>query len=51
MWRDVTVKHEATGVERKVTMDGGDIGSFKACDRVVQLVLTKDAYVRFSSFL
>jgi guanosine-diphosphatase len=49
--RVVNVKDEATGVERKVTMDGGDIGSFEACDRVVQLVLAKDAYVRFSSFL
>ena len=47
--RDVNVKDEATGVERKVTMDGGDIGSFEACDRVVQLVLAKDAYVPFSS--
>ncbi|EDR00195.1 uncharacterized protein LACBIDRAFT_314571 [Laccaria bicolor S238N-H82] len=41
----VTVKDEVTGVERKVTMDGGDIGSFEACDRVVQLVLAKDADV------
>ena len=49
--REVTVKDEATGVERKVTMDGGDIGSFEACDRVVQLVLAKDAYVSFSSSL
>jgi len=49
--RVVDVKDEVTGVERKVTMDGGDIGSFQACDRVVQLVLAKDAYVRFTSFL
>ena len=49
--RVVSVKDGATGVERKVTMDGGDIGSFEVCDRVVQLVLAKDAYVRFSSFL
>jgi len=49
--RVVNVKDELTGVERKATVDGGDIGSFEACDRVVQLVLAKDAYVRFSSFL
>ena len=49
-WRVVTVKGEATGVERKVTMGVGDIGSFEACDRVVQLILAKDAYLRFSSF-
>jgi len=49
--RVVNVKDELTGVERKATVDGEDIGSFEACDRVVQLVLAKDAYVRFSSFL
>jgi len=26
-----------------ITMKGGDIGSFKACNRVVELVMTKDA--------
>ncbi|EDR00228.1 uncharacterized protein LACBIDRAFT_314647 [Laccaria bicolor S238N-H82] len=41
--RVVTVKVEVTGVERKVTMDGEDIGFFEVCDRVVQLVLAKDA--------
>ena len=50
-WRVVTVKDEATGMERKVTMDGGDTGSFEMCDRVVQLVLAKDVYVPFSSSL
>ena len=48
-WQEVNVKDEVMGVERKVTMDGGDIGSFEACDRVVQLVLAKDPYVSFSS--
>ncbi|EDR00213.1 uncharacterized protein LACBIDRAFT_334333 [Laccaria bicolor S238N-H82] len=41
--RVVIVKDEVTGEERKVTMDGGDIGSFEACVRVVQFVLAKDA--------
>ena len=27
---------------KKVTMFGGDVGSFEACDRVVQLVMAKD---------
>ena len=35
--------------KRNVTMDGEEIGSFEACDRIVQLVLAKDAYV-FSFF-
>ena len=43
--RVVNIKDAATGVERKVTVDGGDIGSFEACNRVVQLVLARDAYV------
>jgi len=29
-------------MERSVTMDGEEIGSFDACDRVVQLVMAKD---------
>ena len=45
--RVVNIKDEAMGMERKVTMDVGNIGSFEACDRVVQLILAKDAYVRF----
>jgi len=43
--RVVNIKDAATGVERKVTVDGGDTGSFGACNRVVQLLLAKDAYV------
>ncbi|KAF8872177.1 nucleoside phosphatase GDA1/CD39 [Gymnopilus junonius] len=31
------------GVTRNVTMSGDEIGSFEACQRVVQLVLAKDA--------
>ena len=50
-WRVLIVKDEATGMEREVTMDGGDIGSFEMCDPVVQLVLAKNVYVPFSSFL
>ena len=33
-----------------MTMDGDEIGSFEACDRIVQLVLAKDVYV-FSLFI
>ena len=39
---------EGKDVRRNVTMDGDEIGSFEACDRIVQLVLAKDAYVFFS---
>jgi guanosine-diphosphatase len=31
--------------ERNVTMSGGDIGSFEACNRIIELVLAKDASV------
>ncbi|KAF7966192.1 hypothetical protein HWV62_39722 [Athelia sp. TMB] len=41
--RKVTVKDEISGVEKEVKMVGEDIGSFEACDRVVQLVMAKDA--------
>ena len=36
---------DVDGGKRNVTMDGEEIGSFEACDRIVQLVLAKDAYV------
>jgi guanosine-diphosphatase len=49
MRRVVEVVDEHTGVARNVTMDGDDIGSFEACDRIVQLVLAKDSYVFSSS--
>ena len=45
--RVVEVMDEKTGVKRNVTMDGEEIGSFEACDRILQLVLAKDAYVLF----
>ena len=48
--RVVEVSDEKTGVKRNVTMDGDEIGSFEACDRIVQLVLAKDAYVFFFFF-
>lgn len=43
--RVVEVVDEHTRVAKNVTMDGDDIGSFEACNRIVQLVLAKDAYV------
>lgn len=43
--RVVEIEDEATGIKRNVTMDGDDIGSLEACDRIMQLVLAKDAYV------
>ncbi|KAJ3539395.1 hypothetical protein NMY22_g4762 [Coprinellus aureogranulatus] len=41
--REVEVKDEMTGKMKKVWMAGEDVGSFEACERVVQLVLAKDA--------
>ena len=41
--RIVEVVEGQTKKARNVTMDGDDIGSFEACDRIVQLVLAKDA--------
>ena len=46
MRRTVEVDDEKN-VKRNVTMDGEEIGSFEACDRIVQLVLAKDVYVFF----
>lgn len=48
MRRVVEVDDDDNGKKRNVTMDGDEIGSFEACDRIVQLVLAKDAYVPFS---
>jgi guanosine-diphosphatase len=31
--------------KKNVTMSGEDIGSFEACNRIIELVLAKDAYV------
>ena len=43
--RVVEIADERTGVKKNVTMDGEDIGNFEACNRVIELVLAKDAYV------
>jgi guanosine-diphosphatase len=43
--RVVEIEDEATQKKRNVTMAGDEIGSFEACQRVVQLVLAKDASV------
>ena len=43
--RVVEVTDEKTGEVRNVTMDGEQIGSFEACDRIVQLVMAKDSWV------
>ncbi|KAI0786178.1 nucleoside phosphatase family-domain-containing protein [Abortiporus biennis] len=39
----VTIEDERIGKERNVTMVGEDIGGFEACNRVVELVMAKDA--------
>ncbi|KAF9459197.1 nucleoside phosphatase family-domain-containing protein [Collybia nuda] len=41
--RVVEVEDERSGVKRNVTMNGEQIGSFEACNRVVELVMAKDA--------
>ena len=41
--RLVEITDERTMEKRTVTMAGDDIGSFEACDRVIGLVLAKDA--------
>jgi hypothetical protein len=51
MRRVVVVDDEKDGKRRNVTMDGDEIGSFEACDRINQLVLAKDAYVFFLIYL
>ena len=56
MQRVVEVDDDGDGddgksVKRNVTMDGDEIGSFEACDRIVQLVLAKDAYVPLFFFI
>ena len=48
--RRVVEVDDEKDVKRNVTMDGDEIGSFEACDRIVQLVLAKDAYVFFFLF-
>ncbi|KAF8628508.1 hypothetical protein AX15_003854 [Amanita polypyramis BW_CC] len=41
--RTVKITEEKTGEERNVTMGGEDVGSFEGCNRLMQLVLAKDA--------
>ncbi|KZV62516.1 hypothetical protein PENSPDRAFT_658062 [Peniophora sp. CONT] len=41
--RLVEVEDERNGVIHNVTMVGADVGSYDACDRVVQLVMAKDS--------
>ena len=41
----VEVVYDHTGVAENVTMNGDDIGTFEVCNKIVQLVLTKDASV------
>ena len=43
--RIVKITDEASKTSHNVTMVGTDVGSFEACDRVIQLVMAKDAYV------
>jgi guanosine-diphosphatase len=43
MTRNVNITDVHTSNKRLVTMDGADIGNFDACNRVVQLVMAKDA--------
>jgi len=47
MRRVVEIQDERSGQRRNVTMDGEEIGGFEACNRIVQLVMAKDAYVDF----
>jgi guanosine-diphosphatase len=46
--RVVTIDDERSGVQRNVTMDGEEVGSFEGCKRVIELVMAKDAYVSLS---
>lgn len=43
--RSVNVTDIKTDQPRLVNMEGADVGNFDACNRVVQLVMAKDAYV------
>ena len=47
--RVVEIEDERSGIKKNVTMIGEEIGSFEACDRVMQLVMAKDAYVTLLS--
>ncbi|KAE9398324.1 hypothetical protein BT96DRAFT_822138 [Gymnopus androsaceus JB14] len=41
--RNVDIKDERTNTTKTVVMDGEQIGSFDACNRVVELVMAKDS--------
>ncbi|KAG7087965.1 hypothetical protein E1B28_012006 [Marasmius oreades] len=43
MKRDVEIEDAKTGDKKNVTMVGEEIGSFDACNRVIELALAKDA--------
>jgi guanosine-diphosphatase len=43
--RTVEVSDPRVGTARNVTMKGEDVGSFDACNRIVELVMAKDACV------
>lgn len=43
--RTIEIKDEKTEESHNVTMVGADVGSLEACNRVMQLVMAKDAYV------
>ncbi|RDB14812.1 putative guanosine-diphosphatase [Hypsizygus marmoreus] len=41
--RMIEIEDERSNIKRNVTMDGEEIGSFEACNRVIELVMAKDA--------
>ena len=43
--RAVQIDGDGSSLAKNVTMIGGDIGSFEACNRIMQLVMAKDTYV------
>ena len=47
--RGVQIADEKSEEKRNVTMGGEDVGSFEGCNRLMQLVLAKDASVSFTS--
>ena len=49
--RTVALEADASRPQRNVTMVGQDVGSFEGCNRIIELVLAKDAYVYFLTFI
>ncbi|KAI0315612.1 nucleoside phosphatase family-domain-containing protein [Amylostereum chailletii] len=41
--REVEIEDELTQMKKTVTMAGEDVGGFEACNRVVELIMAKDA--------